>query len=113
MDDNKKKLYDALSEEYDMGTFEQFCSDINDDEKRKKLYDATINEYDFGDYDSFSKQLLGDRYGAKIQDAVDPKNVVHPEWEQQSYSPNPEILTDGYLPKSLNLAANPANLGTL
>ena len=114
MDDNKKKLYDALSEEYDMGTFEQFCSDINDDEKRKKLYDATINEYDFGDYDSFSKQLLGDRYEAKIQDvAVDPKNVVHPEWEQQSYSPNPEILTDGYLPKSLNLAANPANLGTL
>lgn len=113
MDDNKKKLYDALSEEYDMGTFEQFCSDINDDEKRKKLYDATINEYDFGDYDSFSKQLLEDRYGAKIQDAVDPKNVVHPEWEQQSYSPNSEILKDGYLPKSLNLAANPANLGTL
>ena len=57
MSDNKRKLYDALSQDYDMGTFEQFSSDIENPEKRKKLYDATIEEYDFGDYDSFSEQL--------------------------------------------------------
>lgn len=55
--DNKRKLYDALSEDYDMGSYEQFCTDIQDESKRKKLYDATSEEYDFGDYDSFSEQL--------------------------------------------------------
>ena len=58
MDDNKRRLYDALSSEYDMGTFEQFASDIKDDAKRKRLYDAVSTEYDLGDYDSFSKQLF-------------------------------------------------------
>lgn len=57
MEDNKRKLYDALSEEYDLGSFEQFSSDIQDDAKRRKLYDATSEEYDYGDYDSFSEQL--------------------------------------------------------
>ncbi|MBQ9476025.1 MAG: hypothetical protein IJU69_07265, partial [Bacteroidales bacterium] len=57
MEDNKRKLYDALSQEYDLGSFEQFSADIADDTKRRKLYDATSEEYDYGDYDSFSKQL--------------------------------------------------------
>lgn len=55
--DNKRKLYDALSQEYDMGSYEQFCSDLNDDNKRRKLYDATSKEYDFGSYDSFNGHL--------------------------------------------------------
>lgn len=55
--DNKRKLYDALSEEYDMGSYEQFCSDLNDENKRRKLYEATSEEYDMGSWDSFSQQL--------------------------------------------------------
>ena len=55
--DNKRKLYDALSQEYDMGTYEQFCDDLNDEGKRRKLYDATSQDYDFGSWDSFSQQL--------------------------------------------------------
>lgn len=57
MEDNKRKLYDALSEDYDLGSFEQFSADIADETKRRKLYDATIEDYDFGDFDSFSSQL--------------------------------------------------------
>ena len=57
MKDNARKLYDALSQEYDLGTYEQFSSDIQDEAKRKKLYDATSEEYDYGDYNSFSSQL--------------------------------------------------------
>lgn len=59
--DNKRKLYDALSQEYDMGSYEQFCSDLNDENKRRKLYEATSEEYDMGSWDSFSQQL---GYGA-------------------------------------------------
>lgn len=62
--DNKRKLYDALSEDYDMGSYEQFCSDLNDENKRRKLYEATSEEYDMGSWDSFSQQL---GYGAASQ----------------------------------------------
>lgn len=55
--DNKRKLYDALSQDYDMGSYEQFCADLNDEGKRRKLYDATSQEYDLGTWDSFSQQL--------------------------------------------------------
>ena len=57
---NRRKLFEALSEEYDMGDFEQFCEDIKDDTKRKKLYDAIINEYYYGDYEDFSAHILDD-----------------------------------------------------
>ncbi len=55
--DNKRKLYDALSQDYDMGSYEQFCADLNDEAKRRKLYDATSQDYDLGTWDSFSQQL--------------------------------------------------------
>ena len=55
--DNKRKLYDALSQDYDMGSYEQFCNDLNDEAKRRKLYDATSQDYDLGTWDSFSQQL--------------------------------------------------------
>ena len=57
MNDNKRKLYDALSNDYDMGTYEQFRKDLEDKDKRRKLYDATSDAYDFGDYDQFEAQL--------------------------------------------------------
>ena len=63
---NKRKLYDALSKDYDMGTYEQFCSDLNDEKKRRKLFDATSKEYDLGTYDSFNSQL------GYYQQAVEP-----------------------------------------
>jgi hypothetical protein len=85
MNDNARKLYDALSEEYDLGTFEQFSSDIQDENKRRKLYDATIQEYDFGEYDSFSKQLgFGGESIATIQPkAEEVKPVVSPVYSEE------------------------------
>lgn len=65
--DNKRKLYDALSKDYELGSYEQFCTDIQDDTKRKKLYDATSEEYDYGDYDSFSNQLGFGKADATVQ----------------------------------------------
>jgi hypothetical protein len=65
--DNKRKLYDALSKDYELGSYEQFCTDIQDDTKRKKLYDATSEEYDYGDYDSFSNQLGFGKADAVVQ----------------------------------------------
>ena len=55
--ENAKKLYNALSQDYDMGDYDSFVSDIQDETKRKKLYDVVKEDYDMGDYDSFVNQL--------------------------------------------------------
>lgn len=91
MEDNKRKLYDALSAEYDLGTFEQFSTDIQDADKRKKLYDATINDYDFGDYDSFSSQLGF----SPAQERTVPQQGIIPELLGVPY-PAPKIDKSQY-----------------
>lgn len=103
--DNRRKLYDALSQNYDMGSFEQFCEDIKDNTKRKKLYDATSNEYDYGDYESFSNQLIGSiqpqqtgqpQQQTEIPAVVDTAQVQAPELptadtvQQQAEKPLPK-----------------------
>ena len=94
MEDNKRKLYDALSEDYDLGSFEQFSADIADDTKRRKLYDAAIEDYDFGDYDSFSAQLGfgkgASSQSAPVQESVSDENVT-PQFEDE---PNLDALNE-------------------
>lgn len=72
---NKRKLYDALSQDYDMGSFEQFSNDVEDEVKRRKLYDAIKEEYDFPDFDGFSRQLVGEpKPKPAAQQQVQPYN---------------------------------------
>lgn len=58
-DANKRSLYNSLRREYDMGTFEQFLVDIENDDKRHKLYDAIKDEYGYSSYNAFSLYLKG------------------------------------------------------
>lgn len=55
--ENSYKLWQALSNDYDMGSYEQFKKDVQDATKRQKLYNAIKDEYDLPDFDGFSKQL--------------------------------------------------------
>ena len=72
---NKRKLYDALSQDYDLGSFEQFSTDVEDEVKRRKLYDAIKEEYDFPDFDGFSRQLVGEpKPKPAAQQQVQPYN---------------------------------------
>ena len=57
VNDNKKKLYDALSGEYDLGTYEEFETALTDETKRRKLYDAAKDDYDLGTYEEYSSRL--------------------------------------------------------
>ena len=75
-DDNKKLLYESLSEEYDMGPYDEFVKDLEDEGKRRKLYDATSEDYDLGTWEDFSKQLgygMGQEltWGEGLKRAVD------------------------------------------
>lgn len=87
--DNKRKLYDALSRDYDMGSYDQFCSDIDDEGKRRKLYDATSNEYDYGSWESFSKQL-----GYGQESAQDPSHSVVPAQSNEHHKGESETIPD-------------------
>lgn len=55
---NKRTLYDVLSEDYDLGSFEDFSINIEDESRRRKLYDAIKDKYDVPDFDSFTRTLL-------------------------------------------------------
>ena len=58
--DNKRILYDALSKDYDLGSFEDFSIKLMDERKRRELYDLIKDIYDVPDFDSFTRTLLGE-----------------------------------------------------
>ena len=97
--DEVKKLYSALiGKGYstdDLGDEKTFQSMMSDKANRKELYDRVSINGDFriGDYDRYESRLTG-------ANKVPAEDLLNPKWKEQSYSPNPEILKSGYLPKS-------------
>ena len=59
MPDPRKKLYEALTNNnFDLGSFEEFNSKMDNPESRKKLYNAaTDNNFDLGPYDDFESKI--------------------------------------------------------
>lgn len=56
-DDKKKVLYDAVSKDYDIGTYDDFVNKLSDPTKRKAFYEGVGSEYDLGDYNTFNQKL--------------------------------------------------------
>ena len=55
--DNRYKLWQTISKEYDLSDYNQFSKDMEDATKRKSLHDAVSAEYDLPDFDQFSKDM--------------------------------------------------------
>ena len=56
--DNLRKLYDALSQQYNVGEFDAFSQKMNDPANRKKgPYDAASQKYNVGSYDEFESKI--------------------------------------------------------
>jgi len=55
--DNLKKLYDSVSQEYELPDFATFKNDMADDGNRKKFYDAVAASYELPDYETFSSDV--------------------------------------------------------
>ena len=55
--DKTKVLYDAVSKDYDIGTYDEFTSKLSDPTKREAFFKGVGAEYDLGDYETFSKKL--------------------------------------------------------
>ena len=105
---NKKKvLYDELvNDGYDLGTFESFSENVNDEKKRKTLYETiTKDNWDVGDYDSFSKALLGSHQSA-VTEPVQGSNPL----EQPLHIEVPESIRSSYSQRTETQDSNPYTL---
>lgn len=57
MPDKIKILYDAVSKDYNVGSFEDFQTKLQDDVKRKVFYDGVSSEFELGDFNTFSSKV--------------------------------------------------------
>lgn len=73
--DEIKKLYDAVSQKFDVGTFDEFSGKMTDVESRKRFYDVVSEKgFDIGDYDTYEQRLSGGKpKGVKAE--VDGESV--------------------------------------
>lgn len=55
--DKIKVLYDAVSKDYELGTFDEFSSKLSDSSKRKAFYDEVSNSYNLGTYGEFESKV--------------------------------------------------------
>lgn len=57
--DEIEKLYNAVSQQFDIGTIEEFKSKMATTDDRRKFYDVVSQQFDIGDYDSYEQRLGG------------------------------------------------------
>lgn len=50
-------LYNAVSQKYDVGSYEEFSQKLQDPTKRKAFYDGVGKEFDLGTYDQFQQKI--------------------------------------------------------
>lgn len=120
MEDNKTRvLYDRLTQDgYDIGDFDSFSKNVQDEAKRKSLYETITNDgYDVGDFDSFSSKLIARSQKEPVTN-VTTQNVqpeqpqVQPVQDMPSYDPKTQgyildNVPDMFKSKGNNLATRP------
>lgn len=101
---NKQKLYEALSADYDMGSFEQFSTDVEDEAKRQKLYDAIKDEYELPDFNQFTEQLVGAKQqretAAAKGDAEGASTFSEAEIKAETAAAEPQQVNDLPIPQA-------------
>lgn len=81
--DNRYKLWQTISKEYDLPDYNQFSKDMEDATKRKSLHDAVSAEYDLPDFDQFSKDM-GYETQTTQQSNQNAQNAKKPQQTAQS-----------------------------
>ena len=120
MEDNKTRvLYDRLTQDgYDIGDFDSFSKNVQDEAKRKSLYETITNDgYDVGDFDSFSSKLVARSQeepvtNVRTQNVQPEQPQVQPVQDMPSYDPKTqgyilENVPDMFRSKGNNLATRP------
>ena len=53
----RRLLYDAVSKDFNLGTYDEFNEKIKNPEKRRLLYDKVGAKYNLGSFDEFNSKL--------------------------------------------------------
>ena len=81
--DNRYRLWQTISKEYDLPDYNQFSKDMEDATKRKSLHDAVAAEYELPDFDQFSKDM-GYEAQTTQQGNQNAQNAKNPQQTAQS-----------------------------
>ena len=90
-------LYNSVSEDYDVGTFDTFSDKMQDPTKRRSFYNAISNEFDLPEYDQFEARVTTTAPAINPQDVfIDPdedlttqpsfKNIIYDSVKRQEGS---------------------------
>ena len=102
--DKIKLLYDAASNEYDLGSYEDFASKLQDPSKRKALYDAIGSKYDLGSFEEFESKVSGEV--KKKEDSEPTIQEVPMDSELETTSSESQKETDKTKPVEFNWRAD-------
>ena len=62
--DGLRKVYDFMSQSFDVGTMDEFAAAMEDSARRRKVYDYLGQQFDVGAFDDFSRRVVGDGQAA-------------------------------------------------
>lgn len=85
-----ENIYNAASEDYDLGTLDTFKSDMGKADTRRRVYDTLKDDYDLGEWEQFSQTIdndLGVHRPSVVPDALlDNTNrpLTFQEWRMRS-----------------------------
>jgi len=73
--DKSKVLYDAVSKDYNVGTYDEFKTKLQSPEKRKAFYEGVGSEYSLGTYEEFDAKIATPKKKDNLQPtAIPPKS---------------------------------------
>ena len=97
-------LYQAVSNQFDIGTFEDFSAKMQTPDDRKSFFDAVSMQFDIGDYEEFESKLTVDPKGLAMEafyEADLPSNVKKGMTIVNVIKALPQIATDSEERKQL------------
>ena len=100
MNEDLQKLYDAVSQHFDIGTFDEFSVKMQTTEQRKNFYNAVAEKnFDLGDYDTYENRLKkkvdldgGDGTSDGETGDVDSQEIVDPNIESEETEEKEESI---------------------
>jgi len=70
-----RKLWDIISVEFDVGTFQEFLSKMQINQQSLDFYNVIKDDYDIGNYDTYESRLSGSQ--SVVDDTSDcPKGII-------------------------------------
>lgn len=112
-DDKLKALHNAVSKDYNIGSFEDFKKNLQDPGKRKSFYETVGKDYDLGKYEDFESKVSGQttqpvEKEATIEDIRKNKDVFENPVPSTTQTADPmsggSITTPGTSPEEIKAA---------